>query len=336
MKRKLQVFISSTFTDLIEERQAAVSAILKSGHIPAGMELFTAGDRSQMETINQWIDESDIYMLILGGRYGSMETSTNLSYTELEFDYAAFQNKPMFAVVINENALEKKVKDKGTSFIEKDNPKELKIFREKVLSKVSSFFDDTKDIKLCVYESLSDYASRPELKGWVSGSEITDTKPLIDEIKKISEENLELKEKIKTLEKTTAPPKKATNIETEQIIELKELLKSIQISVPAKLSSDGKEHVNNLLDIFYNTRSTIILGVTNSSREATDRSRFLYFNICPKLQIHGVTENEEVTGTKLRRFFVTPFGMKLLANIEKERSAQKSIKKISTDTRQKQ
>lgn len=40
MNRKFQVFISSTFTDLIEERQAAVSAILTAGHIPAGMELF--------------------------------------------------------------------------------------------------------------------------------------------------------------------------------------------------------------------------------------------------------------------------------------------------------
>jgi hypothetical protein len=51
MKKKLQVFISSTYKDLRDERQAAVSAILKAGHIPAGMELFTSGDESQMETI---------------------------------------------------------------------------------------------------------------------------------------------------------------------------------------------------------------------------------------------------------------------------------------------
>ena len=68
MKRKLQVFISSSYSDLIEERQAAVAAILKAGHIPAGMELFTAGDKSQMKIIERWIDESDVFMLILGGR----------------------------------------------------------------------------------------------------------------------------------------------------------------------------------------------------------------------------------------------------------------------------
>lgn len=43
MYKKLQVFVSSTYTDLIEERQAAVEAILDAGHIPAGMELFKAG-----------------------------------------------------------------------------------------------------------------------------------------------------------------------------------------------------------------------------------------------------------------------------------------------------
>ena len=68
MKRKLQIFVSSTYNDLLEERQAAVSAILEAGHIPAGMELFAAGDQSQWETIKRWIEESDVFMLILGGR----------------------------------------------------------------------------------------------------------------------------------------------------------------------------------------------------------------------------------------------------------------------------
>lgn len=65
MTSKLQVFISSTFQDLTKDRQAAVEAILKSGHIPAGMELFTAGDKSQWEVIQRWITDSDVYMLIL-------------------------------------------------------------------------------------------------------------------------------------------------------------------------------------------------------------------------------------------------------------------------------
>ncbi|EJL02022.1 hypothetical protein PflQ2_3557 [Pseudomonas fluorescens Q2-87] len=327
MKRKLQVFISSTYTDLIEERQAAVGAILKSGHIPAGMELFTAGDRSQMETINDWIDQSDVYMLILGGRYGSIESSTNLSYTELEFDYAVAQNKPMFSVVIKEDALERKVRDCGTNYLEKDNPKELKAFREKALGRISSFFDDLKDIKLCVYESLSDYAGRGELTGWVSASEIVDTKPLFEEIKKLSDENTELKEIIKSLESRPLPAPAKPAGDTEKLSEIAEVLSHLTVTIPATVTSTEKEEENSLLDIFYNTRSKLIQGVTNAASGATDVSRFLYFNICPKLQIHGLTENEKVTGVKYRRYFVTKLGLQLLAHIEKEQVALKKQQK---------
>jgi hypothetical protein len=82
------VFVSSTYTDLQEERQAAVEAILGASHIPAGMELFAAGDQSQMQVIQRWIDESDVFLLILGGRYGSIEPQSQKSYIHLEYDYA--------------------------------------------------------------------------------------------------------------------------------------------------------------------------------------------------------------------------------------------------------
>ena len=103
MNKKLQVFVSSTYVDLIDERQAAVEAILDAGHIPAGMELFKAGNESQLKTIYKWIDNSDVYMLILGGRYGSIEQETNMSYTELEYRYALSKNIPVFAVVLSES-----------------------------------------------------------------------------------------------------------------------------------------------------------------------------------------------------------------------------------------
>src|SRR6266496_3615130 len=102
VKKKLQVFMSSTYTDMLAERQAAVEAILRAGHIPAGMELFAAGDESQLETIRRWIDDSDIFMLMLGGRYGSIEPKSGKSYIELEYDYAAKTKKPLFAAVISE------------------------------------------------------------------------------------------------------------------------------------------------------------------------------------------------------------------------------------------
>ncbi|WP_461067768.1 DUF4062 domain-containing protein [Spirosoma horti] len=47
--KKLQIIVSSTYSDLLNERQACVEPILSSGHIPAGMELFAAGSESQLE-----------------------------------------------------------------------------------------------------------------------------------------------------------------------------------------------------------------------------------------------------------------------------------------------
>ena len=55
--RKFQVFISSTYNDLIVERQAVIMEILETRHIPAGMEFFTAYNETQLETMYRWIDE---------------------------------------------------------------------------------------------------------------------------------------------------------------------------------------------------------------------------------------------------------------------------------------
>ena len=324
MKRRLQVFVSSTFTDLIEERQAAVSAILKAGHIPAGMELFTAGDRSQMMTIKEWIDESDVYMLILGGRYGSIERSSGVSYTELEYDYASEQGKAMFAVVTSEVALENKIRAHGTSFGEKDNQRELALFRQKVLSNISSFFDDQKDIKLCVHESLADFASNRDLKGWVSGDEILDTKPLFDEIKKLSDENRSLKEVIDKLEKRVFTAPTANPPETLPIYdEIKQVLQAIDVKVPAAVYAGDEDITNSLFDIFYQNKELLINGVTNAANSSVAES-FLYHNVCPKLQVHGLTSNEKVTGARYRRSFVSAKGNAFLAQTEKSQFASRT------------
>lgn len=338
MKRKLQVFISSTYSDLLEERQAAVSAILKSGHIPAGMELFTAGDRSQMSTIKEWIDESDVYMLILGGRYGSTEKTSGISYTELEYDYAQEQGKPSFAVVITESALEKKIRANGTNFGEKENPKELALFRQKVLSNISSFFDDHKDIKLCVHESLADFAANRDLKGWVSGDEVVDTRPLFEEIKKLSEDNKALRETVTSLERRApAPVRKDSS--AEKFIELRKVLKAIEIKIPAKLA-DGQEAKMTLLSMFYANKDTLINGVTNSA-SASEAESFFYHNVCPKLQVHGLTINEKVPGARYRRSCVSAAGNSFLAEMERaillsEKTAPVATKETTQQTQQEQ
>ncbi|WP_394155379.1 DUF4062 domain-containing protein [Loktanella salsilacus] len=86
--RKFQVFVSSTFLDLKDERQAVSQNILELNHIPVGMEFFGAADREQMEFIKDEIRNSDYYVLIIGGKYGSIDAITGKSYTQLEYEYA--------------------------------------------------------------------------------------------------------------------------------------------------------------------------------------------------------------------------------------------------------
>lgn len=196
IKKRLQVFVSSTYSDLIKERQAAVEAILTSGHIPAGMELFTSGDESQMEAIKQWIDESDVYLLILGGRYGSIDPNTGKSYTQLEYEYAVSQGKPLFSCVIQDSAIESRVKEHGTAFLETENPHKLKEFRTQVLTRMVKFWEDHKDIKITIGETLAQLSRREDLLGWMRPQQEADISGLADEITRLSKENAQLREQL--------------------------------------------------------------------------------------------------------------------------------------------
>ncbi|MDR9828507.1 DUF4062 domain-containing protein [Vibrio sp. FNV 38] len=70
MDIKHQVFVSSTYKDLIEERKEVIHALLELDCIPAGMELFPATDEDAWSLIKEIIDNCDYYILIIGGKYG--------------------------------------------------------------------------------------------------------------------------------------------------------------------------------------------------------------------------------------------------------------------------
>lgn len=169
MNKKLQVFVSSTYTDLIEERQIAVEAILDTGHIPAGMELFKAG-KSQMRTIKKWIDDSDVYMLILGGRYGSIEEESGLSYTELEYRYALSKNMPVFAIVLDDSFLFTKAAAIGKdSVFEKENIDKYENFKKYIQTKIVYYIHNIDQIASSIQKQLNFILNDDEclLVGWI-------------------------------------------------------------------------------------------------------------------------------------------------------------------------
>jgi uncharacterized protein DUF4062 len=113
---KYQVFISSTFQDLIQEREIVIATILSMYHIPIGMELFSADDEEQWEVIKRTIDDSDYYILIIGNKYGTVNED-GISYTELEYNYALKSGVPILSFIIEDSV------NRNTDQIESDGIK---------------------------------------------------------------------------------------------------------------------------------------------------------------------------------------------------------------------
>lgn len=95
---RYQVFVSSTYTDLVEERTEVMKALLELDCIPSGMELFPATNDESWSLIQKEISNADYYLLVIGGRYGSV-TEEGISFTEKEYGFAIDQGVPVLAFV---------------------------------------------------------------------------------------------------------------------------------------------------------------------------------------------------------------------------------------------
>jgi hypothetical protein len=198
MDKRYQVFISSTFTDLQEERTHVQKMLMQLDCIPAGMELFPAIDEEQLEFIKRIIDDSDYYLLIIGGRYGSVGKD-GVSYTEKEYDYAVSKNMKVIALLhSNPNllSLEKSEKDPKAR-------KSLERFRRKVLQgRIVLFWNDANELPGKLAQSLPVTIKTYPAVGWVRASsvpssdiykELNDLRRENDKLKSLINEQLSLK-----------------------------------------------------------------------------------------------------------------------------------------------
>jgi hypothetical protein len=148
-----KVFVSSTYEDLREERAAVQKGLLLLGCLPVGMELFPAADEETWSFIKSQIDDSDYYVVVVAGRYGS-EATDGISFTEKEYDYAISQKKPTIGFVhaepgaIAASKTEKKARAKLKRFIAKIRTRPVRQFRsphELALEVTTSFVQLIRD-----------------------------------------------------------------------------------------------------------------------------------------------------------------------------------------------
>ena len=174
MKKKYQVFISSTYNDLIAERAAATQCLLDNDCIPVGMEQFPASDMSQMDYIKRMLDECDYYILILGGRYGSCDRD-GIGFTEKEYDYAIAAGIPVMSFVFDKpENLPSGGCEQTDELREKYNA-----FRKKVCSgKLVRFHHDIGTLSANIVTSINRCIRDFPAIGWVRGNVVTEVEEL--------------------------------------------------------------------------------------------------------------------------------------------------------------
>lgn len=165
MERKYQVFVSSTYKDLTEERQEVIQALLELDCIPVGMELFPAADDDQWTLIKRLIDDCDYYILIVGGRYGSMNKS-GISYTQMEYEYALLSEIPIISF------LHKNPENISVGKSEKDSDLIIKLesFKELAQKKMCRYWESPVELGSLVSRSLVKLIKDKPRDGWVKAS----------------------------------------------------------------------------------------------------------------------------------------------------------------------
>jgi Domain of unknown function (DUF4062) len=189
LEKKYQIFVSSTFRDLVEERQDTIKSILDLGHIPAGMEGFPAIDMEQLKYIKKVIDQCDYYILIVAGRYGSVDTD-GVSFTEKEYQYAVETGKAVLAFVL-ENP-DNLPPDKADS--DSDTVARLDAFRSHVMSgRIVRHWKDRDSLKYAIFTSL--VAAFEELPGvgWIRANAAA-SEDLLNQINDLRIRNDELED----------------------------------------------------------------------------------------------------------------------------------------------
>ncbi len=341
MSAKYQIFVSSTYVDLKDERDLVIRAILEMGHIPVGMEMFSAADEEQWNIIKRQIDQSDYYVVIAAHRYGTCDLS-GLSYTEKEYDYARQIGVPVLGFVLDDGVSWPREKSESNHIaIER-----LALFKEKIKDRPVSFWRSTDDLYgKCSIALVKAFNAYPR-EGWVRASQVQDN-AASKEIVRLSGENAELRERIATFERA--------NTEEAAINDALDLLRSNKksISVWRKGDKDWSDGADlTLYQIFEVLASELQVEgdlVTISKFIATNIARIPQQELrptwpTPRNVIRSIladfaalncivpSKRKKPVSDKNEYWTLGDFGIKLLAHMRRRRLANiESLSAIESD-----
>jgi len=276
MNKRFQIFISSTYADLKEERAKVIQTIMELDCIPAGMEIFPAIDEEQFEFIKKVIDDCDYYLLIIGGRYGTL-SEEGISYTEMEYDYAISKGIKVIAFV-HSNPDEIPI---GKSEKDADLRTKLQQFRNKVsTNRLIKFWTNANELPGLVALSLSKTIKTYPAIGWVRSNSIGDSSLLI-ELNDLRKENLKLKEE---LENNAPQNSNSISIDSKQLADFDD-----EILVKGRGSNGSWEITLTWGRIFYILSPYLMQSPTDSNVNT-----YLAHNLSEELGKNGFSNRIDI------------------------------------------
>jgi hypothetical protein len=328
MDKRFQVFVSSTFTDLIEERQNVMQALLELDCIPAGMELFSASDADQWSLIKEVIDDCDYYIVIIGGRYGST-TAEGISFTEKEFDYAVSIDKPILAFLHQDP-------DRipaGKTEIDQPAREKLLAFREKAQTgRVCKYWTTPEDLGGKVSRSLIKTIKTHPAEGWIRGRYAA-TPEFLTEVNQLREAKRRLEASLAAMgtESPKGTEQYSGGLDTIEIHGTKEI-------GPDKTTEDWQLEVT--WDDIFSYLGPIMYEDCNEQKMRDHLSRILKSVEVtdPQVEVHGfqlsndsfqtikiqllalglivISEKHYITGIGNANWILTPFGQNYLLKLK--------------------
>lgn len=290
MDKRYQVFVSSTYQDLQEERQEVMQALLELDCMPSGMELFPAANDDQWTLIKKVIDDSDYYMVIIGGRYGSIGPD-GLSYTEMEYRYAMQSGKPLIAF------LHKNPGELPSNRTEKDQigSSKLSEFRKLAERKLVKYWTTPADLGSMVSRSLIRLIKSNPAVGWVRADQVPD--------EGATKEILKLRKQIEELESKLANARTQAPRGTETLAQAEDNL-TVNYTFSAKNPKTIKRYnYNSAFETTWNEIfSRIAPLMIDEAREQTLRAALHEF--VEEMQIEELEKTKELAGLELDRFSI--------------------------------
>lgn len=184
-----------------------------------------------MGVYKKLIDESDYYIVIVAGKYGSVDEA-GISYTRKEYEYAVSKGIPVIGFIHSDpDSLISKKTEK-----EKDKIQKLKSFTELVKKKLCKFWNTPQELGAVVSRSISQAKKNYPRTGWVRADSSGNTS---------EKEVLQLYKKIDQLEKELERLTQTTDIEIDNLADLND---KIAISLQIKHGT-WQQQITETVDI---------------------------------------------------------------------------------------